>query len=35
MLLQKMQLGTAIRRVISVHGSIIMVGWLLRFIFGV
>lgn len=35
MLLQKMQLGTAKRRVTSLLGSIIMAGWLLRFFFGV
>lgn len=35
LLLQKMQLGTAKRRVTSLLGSIIMVGGLLSFIFGV
>lgn len=35
LLLQKMQLGTAKRRVTSLLGSIIMVGGLLSFFFGV
>ena len=35
LLLQKMQLGTAKRRVTSLLGSIIMVGGLLSFIFGI
>lgn len=35
LLLQKMQLGTAKRRVTSLLGFIIMVGGLLSFIFGV